>query len=342
MTKISLGMNLQPGAWGGGNQFGHSLADYLRAKGIDVYFDLREPDLDLIVLTEPRSNLKISAYSDRNIVKYLLHKNRQAVVVHRINECDERKGTTGVNQRLMQANACADHTVFISTWLRDLFWGHGLRPSGCSVILNGANRRVFNAEGYQRWDRSGKIKLVTHHWGGGYLKGFGIYELLDRMLSEVPFKRKFEFTYIGNVPDGFRFANVSHVPPQSGVELAASIRSHHVYLTASQNEPAGMHHIEGAMCGLPLLYRESGALPEYCSGFGISFTTDNFEQKLQEMIDSYDHWAERMKDYPYTAERMCEDYYHLFLELLDRREAIVRQRKWQRDPLRLAWMLKPW
>jgi len=30
------------------------------------------------------------------------------------------------------------------------------------------------------------------------------------------------------------------------------------------NEPEEMRHIEGAMCGLPLLLRNSGALLKYC------------------------------------------------------------------------------
>lgn len=338
--KLSLGMNLHPGAWGGGNQFGHSLAEYLHHKGVEVSFDLREPDLDLIVLAEPRSNLKISAYSDKDIVKYLVRKNQRAVVVHRINECDERKGTTDVNQRLMRANSCADHTVFISSWLRDLFLEHGLQTSEHSVILNGANSKVFNAEGYNRWSGSGKLRLVTHHWGGGRLKGFDIYERLDAMLSEPTFSEKLEFTYIGNLPAGFRFTTARYVQPQSGDKLATSIRSHHVYLTASQNEPAGMHHIEGAMCGLPLLYRESGALPEYCNGFGISFTAENFEQKLEEMMETYDYWADRMPDYPHTAERMCEQYYDLFVELLDRRHEILERRRfWRRPNLVLTWLV---
>lgn len=330
--KVSLGMKLQPGPWGGGNQFGHSLVAFLRRKEVEVSFDLSDPSLDLIVLTEPRSHLKSSAYSDRDIIRYLFRKNPRAIVVHRVNECDERKGTTGVNEMLIRANSCADHTVFISTWLRDLFLRRGLRTSEHSVILNGANREIFNARGHQRWNRSERLRLVTHHWGAGLLKGFDIYERLDRLLTASGYADKIEFTYIGNLPQSFRFDNARFMESQSGIELSASIRSHHVYLTASQSEPAGMHHIEGAMCGLPLLYRESGGMPEYCSGFGVSFTTENFEQKLQELIDTYDHWAARMKEYPHTAERMGEQYYDQFVELLDRRDEIIEQRTWRRKP----------
>lgn len=326
--RVSLGMNLQSGPWGGGNQFGHSLVTYLRSKGVEVCFDLKASDLDIIVLVEPRSNLQISAYSDDEIKTYLVKKRWQTLVVHRINECDERKGTTYVNQRLITANQCADHTVFISSWLRDLFAQHGLITPKPNVILNGANDEVFHSNGYVRWNKTEKLRLVTHHWGGGHLKGFDIYTRLDELLETSPYKDRLEFTYIGKLPEDIAFNNVRYLPPKNGAELAEAIRQHHVYLTGSQNEPAGMHHIEGAMCGLPLLYRESGALPEYCQGFGIGFTADNFEQKLQEMIASYDGWVERMKDYPHTAEQMCESYYQLFLELVAKRNNIIANRKW--------------
>lgn len=339
--KLSLGMKLRPGPWGGGNQFGLVLTRYLRQRGFEVSFGLDDRDLDLIVLFDPRIEGSTATYAQQEILYYLLRVNRRAVVIHRINECDERKGTTTVNRQLMQANCFSDHTVFISAWLRDLFLGHGLRPSGHSVVRNGADSTIFHPAGCRRWNGVEKLRLVTHHWGGGLLKGFDIYRRLDELLGKPGIGEKVEFTYIGNLPDGFHFVNALYIEPLSGTELADAIRRNHVYITASQNEPAGMHHIEGAMCGLPLLYRESGALPEYCNGFGISFTTENFGQRLKEMMTSYGHWAGRMKDYPHTAERMCESYYHLFMDLLERREKILQRRKWWRRPDRIVRMLMP-
>jgi glycosyltransferase involved in cell wall biosynthesis len=322
--KVSIGMHLQDGPWGGGNQFGHSLVSYLQDKGASVYFDLSEPAFDIILMTASRHT---AAYGDQEILKYLRHKNPHTIVVHRVNECDERKGTTGVNRALMRANRCADHTVFISSWLRDLFISqHGMQIPEHSVILNGADSKIFNPVGYRRWDGKGKLKFVTHHWGAHPLKGFDIYEQLDRMLGQSAFSDRVDFTYIGNLPEGFRFNHARQLDPQSGTQLADSIRQHHVYLTASQNEPAGMHHIEGARCGLPILYRESGALPEYCAGYGISFTAENFERKLLEMLESYDKWADRMSGYPHTAERSSAAYYDLFVQLLDRRTEIYPRR----------------
>jgi len=320
-------MNLQQGAWGGGNQFGHSLSKFLRQKGCKVFFDLKRSDLDIIMLTEPRIDLASSSYSDEDIIGYLKYRNPSAIVVHRINECDERKGTTGLNQVLIDANTCADHTVFISTWLRNLFSSLGIGVSNASVIRNGALTDIFNRYGYTKWKDPQKIKLVTHHWGGNWLKGFDIYKRLDKMLSEEKWKEQISFTYIGQLPDGFSFNNAKYMEPLSGVDLADELRRQLLYVTASRNEPAGMHHIEGALCGLPLLYIKSGALPEYCDGFGLAFTPNNFEESLEEMLALYTHWTEKMPLYPYTAEKMCEEYYSLFQELLDNREEIFLRRR---------------
>lgn len=324
--KISLGINLQPGPWGGGNQAMRALAERLSAKGAEVSFDLTAPDLDIILLVDPRSNSLSASYADREIFAYLKRVNHRALVVHRVNECDERKGTSGVNKALLRANRCADHTVFISSWLRDLFLAQGLPCKSVSVILNGSDRGTFNPQGYERWDHVSPLRLVTHHWSGHWMKGFDIYQRLDQMLEDARYKGTIEFTYIGNLPEGFRFQNAAYVEPKQGIELADEIRRHHVYVTASRNEPGGNHQNEGANCGLPVLYRESGGIPESCRGFGLSFATETFEQKLMEMRETYDRWADRMKQYPHTAERMCRDYHDLFCMLLNDRSEIIRRR----------------
>ena len=325
-------MNLQIGAWGGGNQFGHSLCNFLRKKGCQVSHDLKNPDLDIVILTEPRTNLKSSAYSHEDIINYLKYRNPTVIIVHRINECDERKGTENVNELLMEANRCADYTVFISSFLQNLFIAKGFKSSTSSVILNGGTREIFHGTEGEKWSGNGPVNIVTHHWGDNWLKGFDIYKKLDEMLSQKKWKKLISFTYIGHLPDGFQFKNAELIEPLNGTVLADKIRQNHVYLTASRNEPAGMHHIEGALCGLPLLYIESGALPEYCNGFGISFTPNNFIDKLKEMIDNYGYWVDKMPGYPHTAEKMCSEYYSIIKNLIKNREEIIAQRKLDLNP----------
>lgn len=94
-----------------------------------------------------------------------------------------------------------------------------------------------------------------------------------------------------------------------------------------------MHHIEGALCGLPLIYRNSGALPEYCSGYGIKFEgPDDFEYALKRMCLGYDKWLRRIDNYPHTSDRMCKKYMELFNSLLERREEVLFKRELWRNP----------
>ena len=316
---VSIGMRLQDGPWGGGNQFGASLAAFLRAHGIEVIFDLHHPSIDVILLTEPRGELRTSAFTDAEIEQYQTLHGRRAVIVHRVNECDERKGTEGVNARLRHANRVADATVFISSWLKDLHLRQGMSPRSPRVILNGADSSIFHPRGRAEWRGTGPLRLVTHHWGANRLKGSDTYTLLDGMLEDPGVRAVLEFTYIGNLPEGVTFRHATVISPLHGHELAAAIRSHHVYVSGSQNEPAGMHHIEGAACGLPLLYRRSGALPEYCAPFGVGFDGPDLPQALRELALTYHVWADRVRSYPHSAEAMCGHYLDLFEELLHER-----------------------
>jgi glycosyltransferase involved in cell wall biosynthesis len=331
--KIAIGYHTQEGPWGGGNQFARSLGDALQLRGDTVRFDLLDADIDIIVLTDPRERSPNVSFGAGAILNYLLLRNPRALVVHRINECDERKGTQHMNRLLRRANYSADLTVFIASWLKDLdVWR---RDTPSPVILNGADGSIFSRSPYTRWDGHEPLRLVTHHWGGNRMKGFDIYETLDNLLADSEWKKRIEFTYIGNLPKDFSFANARYLQPMQGEALARELSSHHVYVTASMNEPAGMHHIEGAMCGLPLLYRRSGALPEYCDGFGIEFVGTDFVSALQRMMEEYESHADQMANYPHTAERMCGEYIALFDQILVQRNAILDNRRLWRN----LWLL---
>ena len=304
--KISIGFKLQQSPWGGGNQFGQALTDYLRGRGVQVYFDLNEPDLDIILLTKFRPQVSGTAYTDRSIFRYLISRNPNALVIHRVNECDERKKTKTVNRALIRANACADATIFVSAWLKELLTTQGTFVKPHRVILNGSDQNIFHSQGYHSWQPPEKLRLITHHWGTHWLKGFDIYQKLDDLLGTEKYRAKIDFTYVGQLPSGFRFHHATYIAPTQGEDLANILRKHHVYVTASRNEPGSNHQNEGALCGLPLLYIANASMPEYCQGFGVPFTPYNFEQKLDEMIATYAHWQAQMKHYSHTAGKLVQ------------------------------------
>ena len=142
--KVSIGTNIKDGPWGGGNLFAVNLKTYLLNNGHEVVHDLKDDDLDIILITEPRKTSESSAFTHVQVENYLRFQNSNTLVVHRINECDERKGTNFVNKYLIEANKIADQTVFVSRWLKDLYIRQGMDQIRKTVILAGANKKIFN------------------------------------------------------------------------------------------------------------------------------------------------------------------------------------------------------
>ena len=158
------------------------------------------------------------------------------------------------------------------------------------------------------------------------MKGFDVYQRIDNILSTKKWNKKIEFTYIGNLPKNFNFKNTNHILPKSSEDLSRELSRHHVYVTASKNEPAGMHHIEGILCGLPIVYKNSGAIPEYCKEFGISFEDKDFIEALEKMIAQYFYYKLKIKQYPHKSSKMVGSYINLFKSLLKDKDNIVSNR----------------
>ncbi|GIR20410.1 hypothetical protein CM15mP35_06710 [bacterium] len=59
--KVSIGTNIKEGPWGGGNLFAKNLSEFLASNGHEVRTDLKDDDIDLILLTEPRRTSESSA-----------------------------------------------------------------------------------------------------------------------------------------------------------------------------------------------------------------------------------------------------------------------------------------
>lgn len=332
--KVAIGTRPYAGPWGGGNRFAAALTEALRDRGHAVVHELADDDIDIILLTDPRPRSPHVTFAAGAILRYLTVRNPRALVLHRINDCDERKGEAFINHKLVRANYVADATVFVGRWLTDLpVWQEHLREPWF-VIHNGTDARTFHSRGFTRWDVRGALKLVTHHWGYHPMKGFDVYRRIDQMLAEPEWKDRIAFTYVGNLPKGFSFEHARYVAPLDGEALADELRNHHAYVTASMHESGGNHQNEGAMCGMPLLYRNSGCMPEYCTGYGVMFEgPGDFPARLSRFIGEYDALADKMSTYPHTASRMTAEWIALFGQLIERRDELLARRRLWRDPL---------
>lgn len=267
---VALNMKPVSGPWGGSSPFVAQLEAALCAQGFKVRYNLDQP-VDAIVLIDPREASN-KPFGPADIARYR-ERHPSVRVLHRVNECDQRKGTEFMDRMLREANPLADRTVFISAWLRDYHaarWFDVNRPH--AVIYNGADDRIFYPARMSSIQTP--FRVVTHHWSAHPLKGFDVYQQVDEALAtgHLP---GFEFHVIGRWPENITWRAARTFPPLHGAALAARLRECHAYLTASRWEPCGMHHVEGAQCGLPLAaHRDGGGIVEAAERYGLVFDAD--------------------------------------------------------------------
>lgn len=283
------------------------LREALQSCGMRIRTDL-QGKVDAIFIIDPRATLQKTAFGLKEIIEYKkVHP--EVKIIHRINECDQRKNTDFMDQILQEANLHADYTVFISRWLRDYFaerW-FDVKKSHC-VIYNGASPAEFHPLDSACWDGVSPFRLVTHHWSDNPMKGFATYERLDGMIADGQIK-DCELWVIGRWPADIRWKSARTYPPASGNQLADLLRQCHVYFTASLWEPCGMHHVEGAQCGLPLLcHADGGGIVEAAEKYGLIFNDEDLVEVVERAKREYRQLREKVLLNMPSGYRMNADY----------------------------------
>jgi len=314
-SKPTLAISLAPtrSSWGGASPFVSQLAACMWRRGWRVVFDLRrEPDVVLVI--DPRRDHPAKRFGLEDLERFR-ERWPEVPILHRINECDQRKGTSDIDELLRRTNALADHTVFIAEWLRDYFaarWFDVNLPHG--VIYNGADSRVYHPIGNHLPGPGEVVRIVTHHWSDNWMKGFDVYQRLDEILAtgELP---GVAFRVIGRWPSEIRWRATETFGPMTGPPLAAKLRECHLYLTASRWEPCGMHHVEGAQCGLPLVYHEDGGgIVEAGRRYGVGFRGDP-AGAIRKAIERLGDLRTKLLQQMPSGDRMTLDYADLIQRL---------------------------
>jgi glycosyltransferase involved in cell wall biosynthesis len=317
VATLAINMRSTSGPWGGSSVFVSQLRTFLRARGWRVTYRL-SPEVDAIMLIDPRDDLQLKAFGMPEIIA---HRARypHVRIMHRVNECDQRKATSFMDRLLAEANAHVDYTVFIAEWLQDYHaarWFDAQRPH--SVIYNGADSGVFHPIGQRPWQPGEPMRIVTHHWSDNPLKGFDVYEEVDRLITEGKLPG-FELWIIGRWPASIRWKSARTFPPMAGHALAAHLRQCHLYLTGTRWEPCGMHHVEGAQCGLPLVYHEDGGgVVEAGLRYGVGFR-ENVAAALMDARDRYAELRAKVITHTPSGDRMVLSYAEILQRLLAER-----------------------
>ena len=317
VATVAINMRPTSGPWGGSSTFVSQLRAFLEARGYRVTYRLN-PEVDAIILIDPREDLQFKAFGMREIIAFK-EQHPRVRVIHRVNECDQRKGTSFMDPLLAEASVHADFTVFIAEWLRNYHaarWFDTARPH--AVIYNGAASDTFHPIGQQPWRPGEPLRIVTHHWSDNPLKGFDIYEEVDHLMADGKLDG-FEFWVIGRWPARIQWKKARTFQPLAGRALAERLRECHLYLTATRWEPCGMHHVEGAQCGLPLLsHEDGGGVVEAGLKYGIGFRED-VAGALKMARDNYPELRERVLTRIPSGDRMVLAYAEIIQQLLANR-----------------------
>lgn len=307
--KIYFNRKLRRDPWGGGAHFHSSMFDYLLEKGHHVVNKL-ENNIDVIFMLDPRYELEGCDYL---AIKNYKIKNPNTKILFRINECDLRKNTNEIDNLIIEGCKISDKIIFISEWLQNYFQKNNLKCES-KVIYNGCNQKWFYPEKNKKINRN-FIRLVTHHWSDNWLKGFELYTQLDKFLSK---NKNFSFTYIGRYNKNFSPQNTKIIKPLYGKELGDELRKYDIYVTGSQNEPCGMHHIEGASSGMPVLYHfNGGAIADICKNHGEGFYNfQDFLLSLEKIINNYDFYINKIDYNILNIQSCCEEYYKSIMEMI--------------------------
>ena len=101
--KAAIGSKPYAGAWGGGNRVVSALCDALAERGHKVVHALDDAEIDFILMIDPRVRSPNVCFGAGAVLRYLTFRNPNAIVIHRINECDERTNEPFINRKLAGA-----------------------------------------------------------------------------------------------------------------------------------------------------------------------------------------------------------------------------------------------
>ena len=312
-TVARVAINRRPvrSPWGGGNQWLDQIVRSLRMHGYSVRFEL-DPSVDCILLVDPRSGPSVTF--DVPAVASFKSRHPHAVCIQRVNENDRHRKSDFRDALQAAGNSVADHTVFVSAWLRDYAsWFDRDRPH--SVILNGADPAVFHPVGRAARAPDGPLRIVTHHWSDNWNKGFAVYAEIDELISRGALDST-ELWVIGRWPADIRWRSARTFPSMRGPELARHLRQCHVYVTASVWESGPMHFVEGIQCGLPVLYHtDGGGIVEVAKRFGVGFNRD-VRAAISEIRERYPAFYQEALMAPPGGDRMCLEYRSLIQRMI--------------------------
>jgi glycosyltransferase involved in cell wall biosynthesis len=207
-------------------------------------------------------------------------------MVHRVGAVTSlyRGFDDGTDARVAALNArLADRTLAISQATIDMYRRIGVELVDPRVVHNPVDPAIFHADGRTPFDRGRKTRLICASWSDNPRKGGPTYSWLETQLDWS----RYELTFVGN--SSTPFERIRHIPALPSVELAALLREHDIFVSATEDDAYSNALVEALSCGLPALYLDSGGSAEAVKGGGLAFTErEQIPELLERLVDEYE------------------------------------------------------
>jgi glycosyltransferase involved in cell wall biosynthesis len=281
--KIHIIFPFQKGPYGGGNQFLKALRNEFRKT--EVYTD--DPAQADAFLFNSFQNL-------RQALKYK-KKYPDKIFVHRVDgpiSLYRNSRNPSIDRLIFEVNNCiADATIFQSNFSLQANKDLGMNfNQPAKKIFNAPDNSIFHPNSRSDPDfENRKLKLISTSWSSNPMKGFDVYQYLDKNLDFS----KYEYLFVGNSP--VEFDNVQQLPPQDSAAIADLLRNSDMYITASKKDPCSNSLIEALSCGLPAIVRNDGGHPELIGRGGEKFENPaEIVEKIEKIRHDYNQYANNL------------------------------------------------
>lgn len=267
MVRALINRRPREGPWGGGSHFVRAFYEHAVENNVEIVEHLSMSP-NVILVFHPDS--EDGGLSFHDAFEYV-RQNPTTKMVVRVNECDARKATAGVDWTWSRMIYRADLVVYVSEWMKRYFEDRLQLPPARSMVLeNGVNPGSFDEKEDQKISaRNGKINIVCAHWSDNAMKGQDTYEFLDDFVRRNP---EFTFTFIGRTKANLQ--NSRLIPPMHPNELMAELQKYDVCVNGSRWDPGPNAVIESISAGLPTYVHADGGGGVDFAGIEHTFAND--------------------------------------------------------------------
>jgi glycosyltransferase involved in cell wall biosynthesis len=245
---------------GGGNQTLTALLGELARRGVRIESNAMSPGTRACLFNSFNFDFeRLDLFSRRTRGVRMVHRVGAVTSLYRGYDDGTDALTASANRRL------ADATIAISQATIEMYRSLGIELVEPTVIYNAVDPALFHPEGRIAFGRDRRIRLISSSWSDNPRKGAPTYRWLEDHLDWD----RFEFTFVGNTPTPFE--RIRHVPPLPSDQLAAELRRHDIFITATEHDAYSNALVEALSCGLPALYFDSGGSGEAVKEAGFAF-----------------------------------------------------------------------